>query len=159
MDDKKAIYGELIRNFRSLCESEPDLIANLANLSALLKESFGFHWCGAYLVRGNELVLGPFQGPVACTRIARGKGVCGTAWDSGTTLVVEDVDKFPGHIACSPHSRSEIVVPFRQNDGQVCGVIDIDSDQLASFDQVDAMYLEEVAKLVQANSIKAVHGQ
>src|SRR5437764_14786354 len=126
MHDKEIRYSELLRNFRGLCENEPDLIANLANLSALLKESFGFHWCGTYLVRGNELVLGPFQGPVACVRIARGKGVCGTAWETEETMVVDDVDKFPGHIACSPHSRSEIVAPFRDRDGQIWGEIDID---------------------------------
>ena len=128
---------------RSLIEGVVDLVANLANVAAALKEAFDFFWVGFYLVKQDQLVLGPFQGPVACTRIRKGKGVCGTAWQEGATLLVPDVEVFPGHIACSSLSRSEIVVPLIK-DGEVWGVLDIDSDLLNFFDETDRKYLEEM---------------
>lgn len=140
---KEEKYRTLLPQLKSLLEGEDDLIANLANASAALKETFGFFWVGFYLVKGEELVLGPFQGPIACTRIKKGRGVCGTAWAKARTLVVPDVDAFPGHIACSSLSRSEIVVPLRRGD-EVWGVLDIDSEELNSFDETDARFLEEV---------------
>lgn len=140
---KEEKYRTLLPQLKSLLEGEDDLIANLANASAALKETFGFFWVGFYLVKGEELVLGPFQGPIACTRIKKGRGVCGTAWAKARTLVVPDVDAFPGHIACSSLSRSEIVVPLRNAEG-VWGVLDIDSEELNSFDETDARFLEEV---------------
>jgi GAF domain-containing protein len=139
----------LIPQLESLVAGERDQIANLANIAAALKEAFGFFWVGFYLVKGEQLVLGPFQGPVACTRIQKGKGVCGTAWDQARTIVVDDVDAFPGHIACSALSKSEIVVPGFSND-EVSMVLDIDSDQLADFNQVDKHYLEAIMKMAQA---------
>ena len=126
---------------------ETDQVANLANISAALKEQFGWFWVGFYLVKQGELVLGPFQGPVACTRIAKGKGVCGAAWEQARTLVVPDVEAFPGHIACSSLSRSEIVVPVFKGD-EVAGVLDVDSELLDQFDATDADYLEQLVKLV-----------
>ena len=132
---------------KALLEGEPDLIANLANVVAALKEQFGWFWVGFYLVKHGELVLGPFQGPVACTRIAKGKGVCGSAWAQAKTLVVPDVETFPGHIACSSLSRSEIVVPIFKGD-EVAGVLDVDSELLDQFDATDAFYLEQLVKLV-----------
>ena len=123
-------------------DSSVDIIANMANMAAMLHETFGFWWTGFYRVAGNELILGPFQGPLACTRIAYGRGVCGTAWKERRTLVVPDVEEFPGHIACSSASRSEIVVPVFQN-GEVIAVLDIDSDRLATFDETDSAYLEK----------------
>ena len=141
---KEERYEELLPRAQALLEGEDDLIARMANLAALLHSEFGFWWTGFYRVAGDVLVLGPFQGPVACTRIPFGKGVCGSAWKQGGTIVVPDVDAFPGHIACSSESRSEIVVPvFR--DGTVCAVLDIDSRELSSFDEVDAKYLEKLA--------------
>lgn len=140
---KKEIYEGLIPQIKGLVEGESDQIANLANVCAAIKECFGFFWVGFYLVKGDELVLGPFQGPVACTRIRKGKGVCGTAWEKAETLVVEDVDNFPGHIACSSLSKSEIVVPLIK-EKQVIGVLDIDSDSLATFDEVDAQFLSSL---------------
>lgn len=137
-------YQTLLPQIKSLTEGEPDLIANLANVSAALKETFSFFWAGFYLVKEGELVLGPFQGPIACTRIKKGRGVCGTAWAEAKTLVVPDVDAFPGHIACSSLSRSEIVVPLRRANGEVWGVLDIDSEQLNTFDDTDARFLEEI---------------
>lgn len=131
----------------ALLDGETDLIANLANVAAALKQTFDFFWVGFYVVKGDCLVLGPFQGPVACTRIRRGKGVCGTAWKEARTVVVPDVDLFPGHIACSSASRSEIVVPVRQGE-TVVAVLDIDSDRLAAFDETDAHYLERLAAQV-----------
>lgn len=136
-------YRSLVPQIKALTEGETDFIANLANISAALKEQFGFFWVGFYLVKGNELVLGPFQGPVACTRIAFGKGVCGAAWKEGKTLIVPDVAAFPGHIACSSLSRSEIVVPFFRGNG-VAGVLDVDSEHLNFFDETDRKYLEEI---------------
>lgn len=136
-------YHSLLPQLKALLQGENDLIANLANTAAALKEAFDFFWVGFYLVRDDQLVLGPFQGPVACTRIRKGKGVCGTAWQEAATQVVPDVEAFPGHIACSSLSRSEIVVPLLK-DGEVWGVLDIDSDNLNSFDETDRKYLEEV---------------
>lgn len=132
---------------KALTDNEPNLVANLANISAALKEAFGFFWVGFYLVDGNELVLGPFQGPIACTRIAYGKGVCGTAWKEKKTVIVEDVNQFPGHIACSADSKSEIVVPIFTGD-EVRMVLDIDSNEFAAFDSVDERYLQDLGKLV-----------
>ncbi len=136
-------YQSLLPQIKALISGEPDLIANLANICAALKEQFGWLWVGFYLVKNEELVLGPFQGPVACTRIRKGRGVCGTAWEKASTLIVPDVEQFPGHIACSSLSRSEIVVPLLQH-GQVTGVLDVDSAELNSFDRTDQQYLEEI---------------
>lgn len=141
--DKEEKYRELLPQIHALVSTETDMVANLANISAALKQTFGFFWVGFYLVKDDELVLGPFQGPIACTRIRLGRGVCGTAWKEARTLIVPDVDQFPGHIACSSDSKSEIVVPIKKQD-VVIGVLDIDSDTLDSFDDVDARYLEEI---------------
>lgn len=141
-------YRALLPQLKNLIAGEEDLIANLSNISAALKETFHFFWVGFYLVKGEELVLGPFQGPVACTRIRKGRGVCGTAWLKAETLVVPDVDAFPGHIACSSLSRSEIVVPLLREGGDVWGVLDVDSDSLNSFDEIDACFLKEVVALI-----------
>lgn len=138
-------YQELIPQLKALLGAENDQIANLANFAAALKETFGFFWVGFYLVKENELVLGPFQGPIACTRIKKGKGVCGTSWDQGKTILVPDVDQFPGHIACSSLSKSEIVVPIIKNN-EVTGVLDVDSDQINDFDEVDEKYLNELCE-------------
>src|SRR5258707_4828683 len=143
--DKTDQYQSLIPQIEALLQGEPDLIANLANITAALKEQFKWLWVGFYLVKDNELVLGPFQGPVACTRIALGKGVCGTAWQQQKTLIVPDVDAFPGHIACSSLSRSEIVVPIFYNE-KVVAILDVDSEDLNQFDEVDATYLEQIVK-------------
>ncbi|RWY54302.1 GAF domain-containing protein [Mucilaginibacter gilvus] len=145
--DKAEQYISLIPQIEALLFGEPDLVANLANVAAALKEQFKWFWVGFYLVKSNELVLGPFQGPVACTRIGLGKGVCGAAWQQGQTLVVPDVEEFPGHIACSSLSRSEIVLPLF-HDGEVVGVLDVDSSELAEFNEVDAKYLGEIVKLI-----------
>lgn len=136
-------YVALIPQIEALISGEPDLYANLANIAASLKEAFGFFWVGFYLVKNDQLVLGPFQGPIACTRINYGKGVCGTAWKEAKTQLVPDVDAFPGHIACSSASRSEIVVPVF-NGNEVAMVLDVDSDLLADFDETDQKYLEEL---------------
>ncbi len=138
-------YQELVPQLKALLMGEKDEIANLANFVAALKETFGFFWVGFYLVKENELVLGPFQGPIACTRIKKGKGVCGTSWEQGKTILVPDVDQFPGHIACSSLSKSEIVVPLFKNH-EVIGVLDVDSDQLNDFDEVDEKYLTELCQ-------------
>lgn len=140
-------YLSLLTQLRPLLEGEEDLIANMANMAACLKLQFGWHWVGFYLVKGDQLVLGPFQGPVACTRIGLGKGVCGTAWQKKETLVVDDVSLFPGHIACSPFSKSEIVIPVMRQ-GEVIAVLDIDSEYLKDFDVVDRKSLEEAAMLL-----------
>ncbi|MDH5610006.1 MAG: GAF domain-containing protein [Cyclobacteriaceae bacterium] len=145
--DKREKYKSLLPQIQALTSGEPDLIANLANIAAALREAMGFFWVGFYLVKDDELVLGPFQGPIACTRIQKGKGVCGTAWAQAKTIIVPDVDQFPGHIACSSASRSEIVVPFFK-DGDVRMVLDVDSDQLAAFDEVDQAFLEKLEKLI-----------
>lgn len=144
---KDELYLSLIPQLKSLLEGEEDIIANLANVSAALKEAFGFLWVGFYLAKGEQLVLGPFQGPVACTRIRFGRGVCGTAWKEKRTLVVADVDQFPGHIACSSLSRSEIVVPLIKG-GEVWAVLDIDSSEPGTFDSTDQIYLEQLAGLL-----------
>lgn len=140
--NKQELYKSILPQAISLIQGE-DEIAAMANLSALLHQTFGFWWTGFYRVVGNQLVLGPFQGPIACTRIQYGKGVCGTAWKEQRTIVVPDVEEFPGHIACSSESRSEIVVPVWQN-GRITAVLDIDSNQLDTFDEIDAKYLEEI---------------
>lgn len=145
---KEEKYGLLLPQLKGLLEDETDWVANLANAAAALKETFGFFWVGFYRVVGEELLLGPFQGPVACTRIRKGRGVCGTAWSEARTLLVPDVDAFPGHIACSSQSRSEIVVPLCIADGSVWGVLDIDSDKKGNFDEVDVKYLETIVKLI-----------
>lgn len=144
---KKDKYEQLYPQLKALLSGETDFIANLANLAAALRQAFGFFWVGFYLDKEGELVLGPFQGPIACTRIAIGKGVCGTSYKKMETIVVEDVNAFPGHIACSADSKSEVVVPFRFSKDK-SGVLDIDSDQLADFDQVDRVYLEKIVKLL-----------
>ena len=145
MKDKETLYKELIPQAESLLEGETDEIASMANLAALLHRAFGFWWTGFYRVVGDELVLGPFQGPVACIHIPYGRGVCGTAWKRNETVVVPDVEEFPGHIACSSESRSEIVVPVRRQ-GQVVAVLDIDSKELAAFDDTDREFLETIVK-------------
>lgn len=146
-ETKQERYEALLPQIKAVVEDEPDLIANMANVAAMLHETFGFWWTGFYRVEGQELVLGPFQGPMACTRIKKGRGVCGTAWAEAQTQVVPDVDLFPGHIACSSASRSEIVVPlFRE--GSVIAVLDIDSAQLGTFDQTDRRYLEQLVKML-----------
>jgi len=145
--DKASQYQSLIPQIEALLFAEPDLVANLANVAAALKEQFNWFWVGFYLVKEDELVLGPFQGPVACTRISKGKGVCGAAWQHEKTLIVPDVEEFPGHIACSSLSRSEIVLPLFDNDG-VVGVLDVDSEHLAAFNETDALYLEQIVKLI-----------
>lgn len=147
-DTKKEKYEELLPQIKALVVGEEDLVANLANICAALKETFDFFWVGFYLVKGDQLVLGPFQGPVACTRISSGKGVCGTSWQKRETLIVPDVEKFPGHIACSTLSKSEIVVPLFAADGAVAGVLDVDSDTLDSFDETDAIYLKHITAFI-----------
>jgi len=145
--DKAEQYASLVPQIEALLYGEPDLVANMANVAAALKEQFKWFWVGFYLVKGNELVLGPFQGPVACTRIGLGKGVCGAAWQQAKTLIVPDVDAFPGHIACSSLSRSEIVVPVFKDD-KVAAVLDVDSELLDQFNETDAQYLEQIVKLI-----------
>jgi GAF domain-containing protein len=145
---KKDQYESLLPQIAGLLDGETDLIANLANITAALKEQFGWLWVGFYLVKNDELVLAPFQGPVACTRIKKGRGVCGTSWAEARTLIVPDVEKFPGHIACSSLSRSEIVVPILRNN-EVFGVLDVDSSELNEFDETDRTYLEKIISLLQ----------
>ena len=144
---KTARYETLYRQAKAVLESENDLTANMANLSAMIHREFGFWWTGFYRVCNEELVLGPFQGPIACTRIAYGKGVCGTAWERQETIVVPDVEEFPGHIACSSESRSEIVVPVWRDD-KVMAVLDIDSEKLGTFDETDKIWLEKIVSLL-----------
>ena len=144
---KQEQYESLIPQIKGLLEGETDLIANLGNVAAALKEQFGWFWVGFYLVKNGELVLGPFQGPVACTRIKKGRGVCGTSWAEEQTIIVPDVEAFPGHIACSSLSKSEIVVPLMQN-GEVFGVLDVDSEMLDQFDGLDKSYLEQIVELI-----------
>ena len=141
-------YESLIPQIKGLLAGESDLIANLANIVAALKEQFGWFWVGFYLVKNEQLVLGPFQGPVACTRIAKGRGVCGTSWAKAATLIVPDVERFPGHIACSSISKSEIVVPIISNE-LVFGVLDVDSSEYNSFDETDQQYLEQIIQLIE----------
>ncbi len=143
---KEEQYESLLPQIRGLLTGEDDLVANLANITAALKEQFGWFWVGFYLVKGNELVLGPFQGPVACTRIAKGRGVCGSSWAKQETLIVPDVEKFPGHIACSSLSKSEIVVPVFRN-GNIVAILDVDSEELDKFDTTDKTYLEKIVAM------------
>ena len=145
--DKNETYKLLLAQVKAMVKDESDTVANMANVAALIQEAFHFWWTGFYRVIGEQLVLGPFQGPVACTRIGFGKGVCGTSWKEKKTLVVEDVEQFPGHIACSSESRSEIVVPLYK-DEEVIGVLDIDSEKLATFDAIDKEWLEQIAEVV-----------
>lgn len=146
-ENKAEKYQVLVSQVEALIRDEPNAIANLANIAAAIQQTFSFLWTGSYLVEGDELVLGPFQGPVACTRIQYGKGVCGTAWQKGETIIVPDVEAFPGHIACSSLSKSEIVVPLKK-DGKVVAVLDIDSREYSQFDNTDKEYLEQVAFLM-----------
>ena len=146
---KSEKYQALIPQIESLLMDEDDAIASMANVAAVIWETFGFFWIGFYRVKGEQLILGPFQGPLACMRIKKGRGVCGTAFAKASTIVVPDVDKFPGHIACSSQSRSEIVVPLIK-DGEVVAVLDIDSTELSTFDETDALYLGQIASLVAA---------
>ncbi|TBR19380.1 MAG: GAF domain-containing protein [Chitinophagaceae bacterium] len=144
---KEEQYQSLLPQIKGLVHGEIDLIANLANVVAALKEQFGWFWVGFYLVKNNELVLGPFQGPVACTRIKKGRGVCGACWEKAETIIVPDVEKFPGHIACSSLSKSEIVIPILQNN-EVVGVLDVDSDSFNHFDEIDQLYLEQIVSML-----------
>ena len=145
--DKAEKYQEVYKQIQSLVSGETDQIANMANTAGLLHEAFGFWWTGFYIIRSNQLVLGPFQGPVACTRIGFGKGVCGTSWERRETVIVPDVHLFPGHIACSSQSQSEIVVPMFHND-EIYAVLDIDSKELATFDEIDKEWLEKIVRLL-----------
>ncbi len=148
-DTKKELYETVLKQTKALLDAEKNFVANMANTAALIHSTFGFWWTGFYLVEGQQLVLGPFQGPPACTRIGFGKGVCGTSWKNGSTIIVPDVEQFPGHIACSAASKSEIVVPMIKN-GEVKAVIDIDSAELNTFDEEDQHYLEMVADCIAA---------
>ena len=151
-DDKEEKYQTLVPQIEALTGNEKDLIANLANIAAALHQIFGFFWVGFYLVKDGELVLAPFQGPIACTRIKRGKGVCGAVFEKAETVIVPDVALFPGHIACNTESRSEIVVPLISN-GAVIGVLDIDSNRLNDFDKTDKLYLERICRIIETASI------
>lgn len=144
---KTTQYESLIPQIKGLLEGEPDLIANLANVTGALKQQFNWLWTGFYLVKGDELVLGPFQGPVACTRIKKGRGVCGTSWAEARTVIVPDVEKFPGHIACSSLSRSEIVIPIIRHN-EVVAVLDVDSEALNMFDETDQHFLQQITDLI-----------
>ncbi|WP_339813327.1 GAF domain-containing protein [uncultured Imperialibacter sp.] len=148
---KQDKYQSLVPQIEALIAGEPDLTANLANIAAALKYGMGFFWVGFYMVKEDQLVLGPFQGPIACTRINLGKGVCGSSWKEARTFIVPDVDQFPGHIACSGDSKSEIVLPIIR-DGKVLGVLDVDSDRLNEFDEVDQRYLEQIIDMLQITS-------
>jgi GAF domain-containing protein len=145
--DKKTQYESLLPQIQGLLSGETNLVANLGNIAAALKEQFNWLWVGFYWIIEDELVLGPFQGPVACTRIKKGRGVCGTSWEKEATIIVTDVEKFPGHIACSSSSKSEIVLPVFK-EGKILGVLDIDSSELAQFDEVDQLYLEKILAMI-----------
>lgn len=145
---KEEIYQSLIPQIKGLLDGETDTVANMANVCAALKFGLNFFWVGFYLVKENSLVLGPFQGPVACTRIAKGKGVCGSSWERDEVIIVEDVDKFPGHIACSSLSKSEIVIPLYNENKECIGVLDVDSDTYATFDKTDEKYLKQIIELI-----------
>ena len=145
---KEEKYHSLLPQIQALVDGEGDMVANMANTCAALKQYFQFLWVGFYLVKENQLVLGPFQGPVACTRIPKGKGVCGTSWAKAEVIIVDDVEQFPGHIACSSLSKSEIVLPIYNSNKEIIGVLDIDSDQLDSFDLIDANYLQQIIQLL-----------
>ncbi len=147
--DRYVIYDEIAPQIAALVEGEPDLIANLANIAAVLKEAFGFFWVGFYLKKGDELVLGPFQGPLACTRIKFGEGVCGHCYTTRETVIVPDVEAFPGHIACSSLSRSEIVLPVFDKNNEVAMVLDVDSDKLNDFSEADAQGLKQIVKIIE----------
>lgn len=149
--DRETVYGEIVPQIEALLSGETDLIANLANAAAVLREAFGFFWVGFYLEKGGELVLGPFQGPIACTRIAFGKGVCGHAYSTRETVIVPNVDEFPGHIACSSAAKSEIVLPIFNRDGSVLGVLDVDSERLADFTELDAKWLGQVVRAIESS--------
>jgi GAF domain-containing protein len=151
--NRKTIYDEIAPQIESLVAGEPDTIANLANVAAALKEAFGFFWVGFYIVKDDQLVLGPFQGPLACTRIRFDEGVCGHCYTTRETIIVPNVDEFPGHIVCSSAARSEIVVPVFNGSGDIVAVLDVDSDQLSDFDEIDATGLERVARIV-SDSLK-----
>ncbi len=144
---KEEQYQSILPQIQALLIGETDLIANLANVCAALKEQFNWFWVGFYLIKGDELVLGPFQGPVACTRIKKGKGVCGSSWEQQKTLIVPNVDEFPGHIACASASKSEIVLPLVVQ-GEIIGVLDVDSEHLSHFDEIDAKYLTEILRFL-----------
>ena len=146
-NNRKIRYKDLLPQIKGLTSGEANLVANLANVAAAIRQTFGFFWVGFYLVDGDELVLGPFQGDIACTRITMGKGVCGTAWQQKSSIVVDDVDLFPGHIVCSSSSRSEIVVPIVKN-GEILGVLDIDSDELNDFTVDDVEGLEDICNWI-----------
>ncbi len=145
---KEEKYQSLLPQIRSLVDGETDLVANMANICAALKFGLDFFWVGFYLVKDGQLVLGPFQGPVACTRIALGKGVCGTSWKNNEVIIVEDVDKFPGHIACSSLSKSEIVLPIYNSKKEIIGVLDVDSETYNTFDKTDELYLKQILDLI-----------
>ena len=147
--DKNKTYELLLKQVESLIEGEDNPVGQLANAAAQLQETMGWWWTGFYIVKGDTLQLGPFQGPIACYNIKRGRGVCGTAWQENRTIVVPDVEQFPGHIACSSLSRSEIVVPLRDKQGQVIAVLDIDSKDLATFDDIDAQWLEQICRVIE----------
>ena len=147
--DKRARYASLLPQIEALISTENDLVANLANITAALKEGMRYFWVGFYIVKDNELVLGPFQGSIACTRIKMNHGVCGTSWSAKKTIIVEDVDKFPGHITCNSASRSEIVVPVKK-DGHVKLLLDVDSDKLSEFDKIDKDYLEYLVSIIES---------
>ena len=151
---KEEKYKALTSAISALIEGETDMTAIMSNVAAAIHQEMRFWWTGFYRVSGGELILGPFQGPVACIHIAYGRGVCGTAWKRGATIVVPDVDLFPGHIACSSESKSEIVVPLFGDDGEVFAVLDIDSERLATFDDIDSRYLEEICKMVSSHTKK-----
>ncbi len=145
---KEEKYKELVPQIIGLLQNENDTIANMANICSALKYGMHFFWVGFYLVKNNELVLGPFQGPIACTRIAKGKGVCGLSWEKKQTMIIEDVDKFPGHISCSALSKSEIVIPIFNDEKKVIAVLDIDSDVLNTFDKTDELYLKKIIEQI-----------
>jgi L-methionine (R)-S-oxide reductase len=148
--DRSVVYAEIVPQIESLIADEPDMVANLANVAAVLREAFGFFWVGFYLAKDGQLVLGPFQGPLACTRINFDQGVCGHAFTTRETVVVPDVDKFPGHIACSSASQSEVVVPLFDSSGNAVGVLDVDSDKLNDFNEADARGLEQICAVISA---------
>jgi len=154
--DRKTLYGEILPQIEALVAGETDVTANLANVAAVLKQVFGFFWVGFYLKKESHLVLGPFQGPVACTRIKHDQGVCGHAYSTRQTVLVPDVDLFTGHIACSSASRSEIVVPIFHNNGSVYGVLDVDSDRINDFDQTDSEGLSRVVRIIERSIVPAL---